>query len=384
MNIVYCTDSVCHAGGIQRVTIAKANALADMEGNKVWIVVTDNQHPDPVMPLSEKVSLVDLGVRYYEDDWKSKWNVLRGIFVKRKTHKRELLDFLNRIGPDIVISTGTSEKYFLPRLRVSSSPAFVREIHFSKDYRMRAARGWFDKTLARLGDIADYSFNIWRYDRIVLLTEEDRQSHWKPDDRLAVIPNPVTFHPSAHSSLQNKKVIAVGRLVHQKNFASLVRAFSLVKKRFPEWTLDIFGDGNEWEYLSSLINTLGLSETVRLMGKSSMIQDVMPGYSLFAMSSRFEGFPLVLVEAQSCGLPVVSYACPCGPKDIIRDGVDGFLVPPGDEAALAERICQLIEDDNLRRKMGAAALERTKDFSLERIIPRWTSLFEELMENKKK
>lgn len=384
MKIVYCTDTVCYPGGIQRVTIAKANALADIEGNKVWIAVTDNQYPEPVSPISEKVSLVDLGVRYYADDWKSRWNVLKGIFVKRTVHRRRLRDLLNCIEPDIVVSTGTSEKYFLPCLRISSSPVFIREIHFPKDYRMRAARGGFYKVLARIGNIADYRFNIQRYDRIVLLTEEDRQLHWKADDCLAIIPNPVTVIPSTHSTLQNKKVLAVGRLVHQKDFASLIRAFSLVNKRFPGWTLDIFGEGDECEHLSSLIKTLGLTETVRLMGKCPMIQDVMPGYSLFALSSRFEGFPLVLVEAQSCGLPIVSYACPCGPRDIIRDGIDGFLVPPGDEATLAERICQLIEDENLRTKMGAAALERAKEFSLEKIIPQWTSLFEELMKSKKR
>ena len=186
MKIVYCTDTVCYPGGIQRVTIAKANALADIEGNKVWIAVTDNQYPEPVSPISEKVSLVDLGVRYYADDWKSRWNVLKGIFVKRNVHRRRLRDLLNRINPDIVVSTGTSEKYFLPCLRISSSPVFIREIHFSKDYRMRAARGWFDRILARLGDIADYHFNIQQYDRIVLLTEEDRLLHWKQDDCLVV------------------------------------------------------------------------------------------------------------------------------------------------------------------------------------------------------
>ena len=157
----------------------------------------------------------------------------------------------------------------------------------------------------------------------------------------------------------------------------------MVKKRFPEWTLDIFGEGEEWDDLSSLIKGLSLSETVHLMGKSSMIQDVMPGYSVFALSSRFEGFGLVLVEAMSCGLPVVSYACPCGPRDIIRDGIDGFLVPPGDEATLAERICQLIEDENLRTKMGTAALERAKEFSFERYTEVQHKILDHILEQSK-
>ena len=379
MIIVYCIDSIHGIGGIQHVTVMKANALAEIENNTVWILYADhsgNSH----FPLSPKVQTIDLDINYYEDDWISKWHILKGILIKRRKHKRALRQALNEIQPDIVISLGQSEKNLVPAIR--GKWATIREFHFVRDYRYRIAHSCFDWLLALGGSIVD-AFILQKYDEIVTLTREDKERNWRHWKRVSVVPNPVQLSPS-HASLDSNKILAAGRLEKQKNFLSLIKAFALVAQHFPEWSLDIFGDGNERETLSSLIKDLGLSEVIHLMGRQSRIQEIMPDYSVFTLSSRFEGFPLVLIEALSCGLPVVSYACPCGPKDIVRDGVDGFLVPPGDETALAEHICQLIEDESLRRKMGTAALERAKEFSIEKVISLWMSLFEELMKNKKK
>ncbi len=282
--------------------------------------------------------------------------------------------------PDVVISVGQSEKNLVASIR--GKWVTVREFHFVRNYRTLHARSFFDRIMAWGGDCLD-RIVLKRYDGIVTLTHEDKENSWCGWNNVSVIPNPVQLS-TVKSSLTSKRLLAIGRLAYPKNFASLIRAFSIVVKRFPEWSLDIFGEGNERRDLVSLIESLNLSDSVHLAGNQPNIKEHLPDYSLFALSSRFEGFPLVLVEALSCGLPVVSYACPCGPRDIVRDGVEGFLVPPGDETLLVERICQLIEDESLRRKMGVAALERAKEFSLETVIPMWTSLFEELVKEKKK
>ena len=383
MNIVYCTDSVCFPGGIQRATIAKANALAEVRGNRVWIVVTDNQRPHPVLPISESVHLVDLGIKYYEDDWKSKWNVLDGLFFKRRKHKRALRKFLNSIVPDILISTGTSEKYFLPHLSIKSSPICIREIHFSKDYRQRAANGWFDKLLAAVGDFADYRLNIWCYDRVVLLTEEDKSTHWRPSDKLLVIPNPTPTKSISPSSLKNKTAIAVGRLVNQKNYESLIRAWAIVYQHHRDWRLEIWGDGALRKCLEELIYRLNLEAAVSLKGYTDDIQSKYTSASFLVCSSLFEGLPLMMIEAMSAGLPIVSYACPCGPKDLVREGENGYLVPTGDEKALANRICHLIEDECLRMKMGASSLDYSKEYRIETIVTRWMDLFLSTLEEKR-
>ena len=147
----------------------------------------------------------------------------------------------------------------------------------------------------------------------------------------------------------------------------------------PDWTLKIYGDGPERESLLNMIEQLKLVDNVQLMGISRNVSRVLKDASFLVMSSIYEGFPLVIGEAMECGLPVVSYQCPCGPKDIISDGVDGFLVPVGNEQMMADRICTLIEDEELRRKMGASAKEKAKKYHIDNITKLWMNLFEELV-----
>lgn len=233
----------------------------------------------------------------------------------------------------------------------------------------------FDKMLALAGDLRDYVFSIKKYDRIVVLTEEDKESNWKGNPKVVVIPNPVNVKRGICSKLDAKRVIAVGRLVPQKNFASLINSFGKVSLKHPDWRLDIYGEGPEREMLQRQISELSLDGKIRLNGNSQRILGEMVESSILAMTSHFEGFGVVLIEAMSVGLPVVSYACPCGPKDIITDGIDGFLIPPGNEEVLAERICELIEDESKRESMGKAALASVGRFDIDRIVLLWMDLF---------
>ena len=383
MKIVYCLNSVRHLGGIEMITIKKANALADVEGNDVYLVVTDNHGGVEIASISPKVRIVDLDINYYEDDWKSKWHVLKGIFVKRRLHKKRLKKVLEEIRPDIAVSVGLSEKYMLPSI-CNEGGVTIREVHCVKNYRRRVASSFIDKIIAYLGDWYDYHYFIKKYDQIVVLTYEDKESNWNDGDRVSVIPNPLTFRSKVLSRLTNKKIIATGRLVAQKNFSSLIRAFRLVANEHPDWILEIYGEGVQRQELQDVIERLDLSNNVYLKGYTSQVQQKMLEASCFVMSSKFEGFGLVLIEAMQCGLPCVSYACPCGPKDIITEGKDGFLVPPDDEKVLAEKICFLIEHPDIRAEMGKAALQKAEKYSIDNIIPMWMNLFNKLVESKRK
>lgn len=377
MKIVYCTDSICYPGGIQTVTITKANALSKIEGNEVWIIVTDNKR-EPIENIEKNVHLIDLDINYYEDDYKSKWHILKGIFIKRKQHKNKLRNILNDIGPDIIVSTGTSEKFFLPNIKINSNPLFIREIHFTRNYRSLHARNLFEKISAKIGDFIDYKLSINRYNSIVVLTEEDKNENWENNKKIIAIPNPIKSLPYKTSTIENKKVIAAGRLTHQKNFASLIRSWNSVVKNHPDWSLEIYGDGAEYNNLLTLISNLKLEKHVFLKGHSYNILEEMANASIFTLTSAFEGFGLVIVEAMSCGLPVISYNCPCGPKDIISDGTDGFLVPLNDEQCLAEKINLLIENEALRKQMSEAALIKSQKFTAKEVISIWMNLFNTL------
>lgn len=381
MKIVYCTDSICYAGGIQRITITKANELAQIDGNEVWIIVTDNKRK-AVSPLSPKVHLIDLDINYFEDDWKSYFHVLKGIIYKRTQHKKKLKKVLRQIEPDVVISTGTSEKNFLPCLSIKSNLVFIREIHNNKNYRLSLAHGFIATMIAIWGDFIDYGIYIKRYDKIVVLTNEDKTTNWKNNKKVIVIPNSVTSLCSQQSLLTTKKVIAIGRLTFQKNFESLINSWQYVERRHKNWTLEIWGEGGLKAELEKLINQHQLAKSVLLKGYTYDIYSKLHDASIFALTSRIEGFGLVIVEAMSCGLPIVSYSCPCGPKDIITDGKDGFLVPVNDEKALAEKICYLIEHEEERKSMGMAAREKSKQYSIDNITHKWMDLFNKLIDEK--
>ena len=374
MRIVYCLNSIRYLGGIQRITILKANALAKMPGYEIFVFVTDNKMGIQLEELHSKVHLVDLDVNYYGDDWMSKWRVLKGIFIKRFEHKRKLKKLLYAIQPDIVISVGQSEKNMVPRIK--GKWITIREFHFTSDYRWRYASSFFDRVMAWMGDNYDKHFTLKKYDHIVVLTQEDKELNWKGWKNVSVIPNPRTFQCENVSALDNHIVMSAGRLSIEKNYIDLIDAFGLVVTKYPDWTLEIYGEGPEQKHLEEKINSLHLDKNIVLKGLSTNIKENFIHASIAAFTSLYEGFLLSIVEAMECGVPVVSYACPCGPRDIIGDGNNGYLVEVDDKAALADRICQLIENIEKRKMMGRAAKIRAQDFAIENIMKQWRTLFE--------
>lgn len=262
---------------------------------------------------------------------------------------------------------------------------FIREIHNQKGYRLSHARSLFEKIMAIIGNWYDYSWNINKYDQIVILTNEDKELNWKNNSKVSVINNPVTFDTNIKTApLTNKKIITAGRLVYQKNHKSLINAWKIVNQKHPDWQLEIWGDGALKNELSKLINTLGLNNKVLLMGYTNDIISRMLQASGCVLSSLYEGISLVLIEAMSCGLPVISYSCQCGPKDLIEHGKNGFLCEVNDETKLAEYICSIIEDEKLRIKMGQASKKKSEEFRIEKIVTQWTNLFQTLINNKNK
>lgn len=384
MKIVYCINSISHVGGIERVTVAKANALAAIGGNEVWIAYTDvnADKPEPSLPVDPRVRLLDLGIRYYADDQRGLYWRLREDTLLRRRHRRALEAELQRIEPDVVIATGQCEKYFLPKMRLRKRPLYVREVHFAADYRLQHASGFIGRTLARLYNFYDYRLRMPAYDAVCVLTRDDYDHNWSRlpiAGKVHVMPNPLTFIPTRRSDLTQKVVANVGRLSHPKNHASLLRAWQKVASRHPDWHLNIYGDGNLRPDLEAQIARDGLTESVRLAGSVSNVGERLSEASIFAFSSRFEGLPLALIEAQAVGLPVVSYDCHYGPSEVVDDGRSGIIVPQADEDALADGICRLIEDEDLRRRMGAAAINTATRYSPAAIADRWMKLFKSLI-----
>lgn len=379
MKIVYCLNSVRGLGGIQKVTLVKANALAEIAGNEVYVIVTDNwkKHVS-VQEISPKIHFINLEVNYYKDDWKSRLHQLKSnlwIF----SHYFRLQRQINHIKPDIIISVGQSEKYIIPWLRTKAVK--IREIHFNSQYRYYT---YSKKWIATLLGFVDYKLNSRGYNRVVLLTQEDKETNFPNNDKFTYVHNPLTLVRSSYSTCRERTVVAVGRLELQKDFESLIRAWSFVHKAVPDWKLNIWGEGSRRKYLTHWIKELELEDCVFLKGYTKDVHAELEKSSVFVLSSLFEGFGVVVSEAMACGLPVVAFTCPFGPRDIIQNGVNGFLVEGRNEKILADRIIQLIQDEELRMKMGKAALTRAKDFDISIIVKKWMDLFEEETKKRKK
>ncbi|MEV5413419.1 glycosyltransferase family 4 protein [Thermopolyspora sp. NPDC052614] len=219
-----------------------------------------------------------------------------------------------------------------------------------------------------------------RFDAVVVLTHADRR-HYQgalPGTRVVRIPNAVRGLNQRVSRQTARTVVAAGRLCHQKGFDLLLPAFAKVLREFPDWRLRIYGTGPRLRRLGELARELRLGDGVRLMGRTDRLDERLAEASLFVLSSRFEGLPMVLIEAMSHGLPVVGFDCPTGPADVIVHGENGLLVPPEDVDGLAEAMITLIRDRELRLCMGKAALRTVADYSPAAVMPRWHGLFTEL------
>jgi glycosyltransferase involved in cell wall biosynthesis len=229
----------------------------------------------------------------------------------------------------------------------------------------------------------DVRRSVAHFDGIVVLTGEDERDYrallGSGSTRVARIPNALPELGGGVASLDAPVVVAAGRLTGQKGFDLLIEAFALVLREEPSWKLRIYGDGSARGSLERLIADLGVGSSVSLMGTTTDIGSELASASVFALSSRFEGFGMVIVEAMSKGLPVVSFNCPRGPGEIIDDGVDGVLVPNGDVEAFARALLEVIRSPSLRRRLGAAGLEKARSFSGDRIGERWDELLDSLV-----
>jgi glycosyltransferase involved in cell wall biosynthesis len=287
------------------------------------------------------------------------------------------------------------------RLSLLSDIRLAREIRSMREGLLVGTRPSINLAVARLARRSVYALGqehqylqLWqpsmqqavarsfgRFDAVTGLTKADADSYRAilPDGVLVTdLPNAVPTVGFERSDLTSRVVMAVGRLAHQKGFDILIDAFRIVADRHPDWSLHIYGTGRSRRALAEQIRRLGLTGSVVLKGFSSELPRDLAGGSIFAMSSRFEGFSLALVEAMAVGLPPVAFACPQGPIEIIQDGVDGVLVPPEDTLALATGICSLIENPQRRAELGAAAHRSVDRYSTEAVDERWEQLIEEL------
>ena len=377
LKIVYCTPALYLAGGMERVVTLKANYFADYYGYDVTIIITEGKGKPYFYPLSDKIKVVNLDINF-EKLWTC--GLLKRILIylpKQYRYKRLLKRELMRIRPDITISMLRREINFINEIKDGSKKIGEMHINRANFRKFEAEKHNFIKNLFARFWSGSLVSHLKKLDRFVVLTEKDREA-WTELDTVEVIPNPAPFMPSQVSPLTEKRVIAVGRYSHEKGFDLLLRAWADVEKQCADWYLDIYGDGDTTSY-EKLMDELGIDKRrCRLNGRTNDVEYEYCHSSLFVLSSRFEGFGMVIVEAMACGLPVIAFDCPWGPRAIIKDGEDGILAENGNPIALAQGLISLMQDDDKRNMMSSKAQVHVRRFAIDQIALHWKQLFDSL------
>lgn len=378
MKLVYCHCSLYNPGGMERVLLNKVRWICAHTDWEVLIVTTDQKRRLPFYPFPEAVRMVDLGINYSDDNDKHPLGKIAGYLRKRRRHRKALTALLQREKADIVVSLYPSESSFIPDIKDGSRK--VLELHYCKFFRLQYGRKGILGLIDRFRTKQDERI-VCRFDRFVVLTREDR-GYWGALNNIEVIPNAAMPLTDKCSDVSHKRIIAVGRLDYQKGFDRLIQAWEIVQKdaKCRNWQLDIFGQGEWRDMLQRMIEKAGLDQSAHIHPPTSQIGNEYADSSLLVMSSNYEGFPMVMIEAMACGLPVVSFDYKCGPRDIIDNGINGLLVSNGDIEGLAYAIIEVISDNAYRKLLSANAKRIVETYSEEAVMAKWIALFSNLIQ----
>lgn len=378
MKLTYLIYNAFGVGGTVRTVFNQANAMVE-RGHDVEIATMLRYHEEPPFPLDPRVkvtALIDNRSGSYVDwdgyegpedtSWHDRFPAGLSKNVDSRRRIGAMIRFLKGLEDRIVVGTRPTINLVIAEF---TDPSLVRVVqeHAGLSTHKGEWREAIDAAYVKM-------------DALVCLTEADRAAYAEafPQVRVERIPNALHSLDVPRSDLSRPMVVSAGRLDGNKGVDKLIEAFGRVVETHPDWTLRVHGDGPELEALRKLIRTRHLYNHVFLMGPTRKLDEEFAKGSVFAMSSKSEGFGMVLLEAMNCGLPVVSFNCPVGPLELVADGVDGLLVPELDVEALAAAIVRLIEDRELRRRLSRAALQKAAEYGPEVVTKSWESLYEDL------
>jgi len=371
MKILYVFRSLAVWGGIERVLVDKMNYLSKMYADEIFMLTTDQGNHSVPYQLEPTVHLEDLDICFHHQ---YRYNgIKRWLTAHRlsRLFKKRLLERIQSINPDIIVCTTANYLDIILLAKIKKSVPLVVESHSicrvtlgHKGLKNRYANYMYRRGLAKA-------------QALVVLTEEDAADWRNIHSCVRVIPNIVHLNDGDISSYDHKHVIFVGRMDYQKRPMEMIKIWQMVYSSFPDWHLDIYGEGQQLQELERVAQSIDMN--IHIHQPNNRIFDVYRDSSILVSTSLFEPFGLVILEAMSCGLPVVSYDSPFGPSSIISNGENGFLVENNNRQAFADKLCLLMSDISLRQRMGKAASVSAQRFSARNIMPKWRELFLSLL-----
>ncbi|RCT54140.1 glycosyltransferase family 4 protein [Winogradskyella sp. KYW1333] len=368
MKLAYIINTLNGTSGIIRMVTLQANYFISNYGYDIDFILLQ-QSP------KEITFFYDLNCKVNLHFINRKRNGVKHTFQKLKL----LNKILNKINPTIVMPVESNFfSLYLPYF-TNSRFKYIYQRHDTKERNLKRLSGNLKISFGNTLKIFLLNLAGHKYDKFVILSDAHR-ADWKNLNNLIVIENPLTINDDRRKARLDKKIVlAIGRSDPIKGFDMLLKSWSIVTLKYPDWRLKIVGVKATDNELKKQIDKLGINNSVEVQMPTKNIESIYLNSSIYVCSSRLEGFPLILLEAMSFGIPVISFDCKYGPSEIISDGIDGLLVPPNDTNVLATSIIRLIEDDKLRSEFGDMAYNNIQRYSKENIMLKWKDLFESIV-----
>ncbi|WP_202703174.1 glycosyltransferase family 4 protein [Flavobacterium sp. UGB4466] len=364
MRLLYIVPKIKKPGGVARVLAIKANYFVEYFGYEVHILSQNEETGSPFYTFNTEIVFHNI--------------ILKGnIFKFFNSFQKHINQKVSEIKPDVILIADNGLKAFIFPFVTKTKVPIVFECHGSKFIEEKdLKRGLTSQSIRRI-KYQFKDFSARKFTKIVALSEESLKE-WNVENGV-VISNPSWIESNRVSNLQHKKVIAIGRNSFEKGLDRLLLIWKEIIQKHPDWVLDIYTDGID--ALKKEAIQLNIESGINYM---PFVENIEEGYcraSVFAMTSRTEGFPMVLLEAMALGLPCVAYDCPIGPGSIITNAKNGFLIPDDNIEKYVEKLSFLIENEEVRLKFGEEAKQTSENYALDKIMEQWRFFLDTLVAN---
>ncbi|WP_299554764.1 glycosyltransferase family 4 protein [Seonamhaeicola sp.] len=367
MKVIYITEQVYLYGGAEKILIQKLNYWADIYGYDVLLITSEQRNREVCYPLSKKVSHIDLDVGYKEDVSYFKWVNL----TKFPKHYKALKKAIKEFNPDAIFLISLSWiRLVLPFLTKKPTYNEYHTSYYGFHLKLQS-KSFVGKLKKKLWDLVINVVENY-YTNIVFLNSEELNFYKRKNG--VIIPNFFERVDFIEKTEKKKQIISLGRMSYQKGYDLLIKAWAKIDNKIEGWTLQVYGDGENKEALLKELNSYNFKNKMYLNDAIPDVNIKLAESEFYVMSSRFETFPMVLLEALSHGLPIVSFDCPTGPRSIMIENEDGILAKPDDVEDLAKKMLLLITDEELRGSMSKKAIVNINRFKPEYVMDLWDKL----------
>lgn len=376
MKIIYIIDTLASKGGAERIITNKMDYMASFWGYEISIITCyQNSNTPNAYILSEKINQIYLDIPFYSQ---YKYKYPYRLYVKNNINKRlikRLSETISELDPDIIIGVGYFNADIICKIKCRAKK--IIEVHEPRPFTLAdpgLKRSLLSKVYMKIYRQRYFRSVEKEADVVVTLTKGDAQE-WKKAKRIATIPNFTVMRSNDSYNENHKRIIAVGRLEWVKGYDRLLKIWELVSQKHKDWILDIFGSGSLEETLNFNIKALKL-KNIKIHQFKSNIENEYSNCSILLSTSYYEGFSLALIEAMQFGIPCIAFDCPFGPRDVIDDEKNGFVIKDGDIINFAKRLDMLIENPQLRKEFSNAAKLKVKQYDINIVMQKWKELFE--------